>query len=866
MSKETQVLSEPETHSYRLPRSVVPERYEIRLEPDLNKFIFIADETVHVIVAEPVKEILLNALDLEIEEARIENGRGDSQVAKIAIDRENERARLQFAATVESGLWRLYLRFRGKINERLHGIYRSIYKDASGINKAMATTHFQATDARRAFPCWDEPDFKAVFKVSLIVDAHLTAISNASIESDKPLPERGKKEVVFNDTIKMSTYLVAFIAGELAGTKPLHVGGEANDGTAIRLWAPPGNGHLTGFGEDIASFSLSLFNRYYGFKFPIDKLDLIVIPDFAYGGMENFAAITFRDTALLVDEKTSTHAERERVADVVAHEIAHMWFGDLTTMAWWNGIWLNEAFATFMAMLAVDAWKPEWKRWESFAALRAEAFSTDSLRTTRTIEFPVRRPEEAQAMFDVLTYKKGAAVLRMLEQYLSPEVFRAGIALYLAKHKYGNTETSDLWDAIEESSGQPVRVMMDSWIYQEGHPLISAHLDEQGTTLTLTQKRFLYVEYALKKTADNTLFHVPIILKAQTAAGMTTEKVLLTESSTKIKFDQKVDFVVVNAGGHGFYRVLYDKPLLAKLTSKLDELDSVERFNLVNDTWASVLAGLQSLSDYLAFIRLFRDESDKNVWSVIISSFQYLDLADANQKNLAELVQTLCGPALKKLGWQPDEQENALTKQLRSMLISALGTIGDDKAVQSRLQQMYQQYRMDKSAVSPDVARAMINVLAHIGDKALYEEFAEQFEQSSTPQEQDRYLSALAGFPDSHLLQETLYKTLNGAIRPSNGPFVVKSVLINKQGRDLAWKFTSRNWKQIWSTFPQDTIVRLCEGITSLTTEEQLAETQEFFAENPVRTGQKTVEQILEKQAIAVAFKKREAMTLQSLE
>ncbi len=860
MSNEPGLALAPETQSYRLPRTVVPERYEIRLEPDLNNFTFKGEETVQVIVAEPVKEIVLNALDLKILEATIENGRGEKLKAEISLSPENERLHLRFEKAIQSGLWTLHLHFEGPINEQLHGFYRSSYRDASGLLKKIATTHFQATEARRAFPCWDEPDFKAVYKITLIVDDHLTAISNTKIESEERLEEQDKKAVSFHDTIKMSTYLVAFIVGEFEGSEEINV-----EGTPMRIWAPPGNQHLTRFAQDLGSFTLSFLNSYYGLKYPGDKLDFIVIPDFAYGGMENLGAVTFRDTALLVDEKLATHAEQERVADVVTHEIAHMWFGDLTTMRWWNGIWLNEAFATFMAMLVVEHWRPEWKRWEAFVALRAEAFATDSLRSTRTIEFPVRHPEEAQGMFDVLTYKKGAALLRMLEQYLEPEVFRRGIGLYLSKHKYDNTETTDLWDAIEESAKQPVREIMDSWIYQEGHPLISADLVAAGRTLKLTQNRFLNDDGSGQTPGAETLFQVPIMLKVKTTGGIIKQRLLLTNKATEVEFPEPVEYAIVNEGGHGFYRVRYSPALLEGLTKHLHtDMSAVERFNLVNDSWAQVLAGLMPLCDYLNLIRLFSAETDKNVWSVLISSLQSLDLVGADRASLQKLTVSICGPALKSLTWTETNQEDVLTKQLRGMLIAILGTVGGDVETLTKAKELYAVYKTKQTAVPPDLVPALITVLAHNGGEERYEEFAAAFEVARTPQEYDRYMYALANFPETKLLKRTLNKTLNGEIRTANGAYVVKTAMINKASRELTWQFMTSNWQKLSQLFPKDTIARMCEGVTALAKEELLEQTRAFFAVNKVKPGQKLIDQFIEKQAVAVALKKREERTLKA--
>src|SRR5207253_7218660 len=375
--------------------------------------------------------------------------------------------------------------FRGTLNDKLRGFYRSVYKDPSGVSRTMAATQFEATDARRAFPCWDEPSFKAVFAVTLAIDPALTAVSNTSIVSETP--ENGRKVVKFADAIVMSTYLVAFVVGELEHTEPTSVGR-----VPLSVWCVPGKKRLAKFGQEIGAASLAFFEDYYGLPYPGDKLDLLAIPDFAAGAMENLGAITFRETALLVDESAATHAELERVADVVAHENAHMWFGDLVTMTWWNGIWLNEAFATFMEMLAVDAWKPEWQRWSTFGASRAAALSVDGLHSTRPIEFPVTAPREADAMFDVLTYEKGASVLRMLEQHLGPDIFRNGVRAYLRAHAYGNADTGDLWVSLGREAGQPVPEVMDSWIFRPGYPLLSIRLDH-GSRLVIAQQRFTYL-------------------------------------------------------------------------------------------------------------------------------------------------------------------------------------------------------------------------------------------------------------------------------------------------------------------------------------------------------------------------------------
>ena len=404
------VVCGPMQDRYRLPRTVVPSRYDLVLEPDLDAATFSGSVAVAVEVHEQVDELIVNALDLAVDDATLRGDGGlEVHAAEIVLDAEVQRATLRLAEPVEPGAYMLEMSFRGELNDQLHGFYRSTYTDDEGTH-TIATTQFEAADARRAFPCWDEPDLKAVFGVTLVVPEGIVALSNGP-EVDREPTDDGRVRVRFADTMSMSTYLVAFVVGRLELTEPLDV-----DGVPLRIVHLPGKGHLARFALDAGEFSLRFFSDYYGIPYPDRKVDFVALPDFAQGAMENTGLITYRESLLLVDPEHATQPELENIADVVAHELAHQWFGNLVTMRWWNGIWLNEAFATFMALLTVDALRPDWERWTSFGRFTTAAKEVDALRSTRAIEYPVHSPDDASGMFDVLTYQKGAGILRMLEQ------------------------------------------------------------------------------------------------------------------------------------------------------------------------------------------------------------------------------------------------------------------------------------------------------------------------------------------------------------------------------------------------------------------------------------------------------------------
>ena len=836
---------------YRLPTTVVPTRYEIRLQPDLEAATFLGEETIAVTVQESVTEIVLNAAELRIQSVAIESGAGEVLQGSVALEEDAERARLMFPAPIAPGEWRVRLAFTGILNDRLHGFYRSTYKDAAGASHSIAATQFESTDARRGFPCWDEPAFKAVFGVTLVVPEGLAAVSNTAVASEAPASP-GKKAVTFADTIRMSTYLLAFVVGELEATEPVMIGK-----TPLRVWCVPGKAPLARFGLACGAFSLEFFERYYGLPYPGDKLDLLAIPDFAAGAMENLGAVTFRETALLVDEAAASHTELERVADVVAHEVAHMWFGDLVTMAWWNGIWLNEAFATFMELLAVDAWKPEWKRWVTFGVSRAAAMGVDGLQHTRPIEFEVRAPRDCEAMFDLLTYEKGASVLRMLEQHLGPDLFRDGVRLYLDRHRFGNAETTDLWKALGEASRQPIPEVMDGWIFRPGYPLVTVEPD--GVALRLSQRRFTYLE-----TAADGQWRIPIVLRASVKRGAVEKHLLLEEQELAVPLPAPADWVVVNAGGHGFYRVQYAPLLLKKLLGALGRLAPIDRFNLVSDCFALAQSGAMSAAEYLDLTARFAAETDRNVWTVLTGSFAWVNrvVTPEFRPGLEALVRHRVAPAVERLGWEPAPDESELERQLRGDLLRTLGTLGNDAAVQQRARELYTRHQRDDLTIDPNVLPALIAVVAWSGAEDDYARFLERFNNARTPQEEQRYLYALAGFRQPELLRQTLERTINGEVRSQDAPFLMRALLSNVYARGLAWDFVKEHWEAMARQYPASAYRRMWEGITALVSADWERDVRAFFSSRGIVLGGKTLEQYLEQLRVAVNFQEREGAGL----
>jgi puromycin-sensitive aminopeptidase len=652
---------------------------------------------------------------LTVSRVRAESSRGVMR-GRVVADPATQKIEIQFPDRLPAGEVTLSMAFRGKLRNDLRGLYR-----ARSGKRRYAFTQLEAAEARRFFPCLDEPAMKARFEISVTTDAGNTVLSNSPAAKVEPLPG-GLKTVHFKPTPPLSTYLLALAVGELEASAPTSCGE-----TEIRTWHVPGKAGLSDFGLDVARETLARLEKYFDLPYPYEKLDLVAVPDFEAGAMENAGAVFFRETLLLVDPQTATAQEKKRVAEVVCHELAHMWYGNLVTMAWWDDLWLNEAFATWMAFHIVDAWKPEWRMWHDFQHYRAAALGTDALRHSHPIYAAVRTPDEATENFDVITYEKGASVVRMLERYLGPEVFRAGVRTYIRRHREGNAVASDLWQALTEAAGFDIERIIRTWIEQEGFPLLRVRRKERGdrTELHFRQERFTLGA----ATATDALWPIPWLGRVGTKGGRThTVRKLITGKSGKLVIEAADPrFIYGNADESGFFRPIHHANELTRLLKHLRALSAVERLGLVGHQWAAVRAGRAPLRSYLDLAMALGDESDPDVLIGLVSALSFIEDRVARDPEVAAAfrlrVREAFGPALRNLGLDPGGEDD-LASLRRAALLDLVAQVGGDAEIIAAAAARCDTYLKDSRSLDPNLADGIVHLAARDGDAALYERFA----------------------------------------------------------------------------------------------------------------------------------------------
>ena len=839
------------TPSVRLVKHVTPLRYEITLKPDLEAHVFGGFETVTLMLDKAVTELTLHSKNLEIMNVSVRIGKKVLSADAISYNEAAETATFHFAERLPAGKIFLELSFSGILNDTMRGFYRSRYV-VDGKERFMATTQFESTDARQAFPCVDEPAAKAVFDVHLIVPNDRTAISNTMPVATRE-HSAGYSIVSFSPTPKMSTYLLAFIVGDFE-----YIEARTKRDVLVRVFTVPGRKEQGRFSLDCAVRTLDFYEEYFAIKYPMPVLDMIAIPDFAAGAMENWGAVTYRD-AILIDEETTAIPNRQWVAIVVAHELAHQWFGNLVTMDWWTDLWLNEGFASYIEYLAADHLFPEWNIWSQFLLQdHGPALRLDSLATTHPIEVKVHHPDEIAEIFDEVSYSKGAAVIRMLAEYLGPKHFRDGLRHYLKKHSYKNTNTVDLWDSFEHVSKQPVRKIMQNWTRMSGYPVISAAYD--GKNLTLGQERFFMSPLSAKKSTDTTTWMVPV--SVQSSKGVS--KNLLTKKTTKVPATE--GWVKLNVGESGLFRVSYEAELLGRLCAPIADktLAASDRHGIIRDLFALAEAGKHSATVPLDMLAFYASETEYVVWGDILSGvgkIAHVFSGTPFEKQLHAQILKYIGPKAFEIGWEKKPGEAHEMGLLRSAMLYAAGHYGD-RAVVKEAQARFAM--REKTPIVADLRSVVYRLVAENGGEAEYNAFLAMYHAATVSEEKNRVGMALGYFKQTKLLKKTLALALSKDVRPQDAPRMISWVAGSTHGGALAWEFMQKNWKELHRRYSSGghMLPHLIAPLSAFTDKQYAKEIVSFFKKNTAPGAARTITQIEEKILLSDAWKKRDMKKL----
>jgi puromycin-sensitive aminopeptidase len=836
---------------FRLAPDVRPRDYHLHLEPDLDAGRFRGEVRIDVRLERPRAAIVLHAVELTIEHADAEV-EGQVVALRARLDRHDQTVALRAARPLPAGPVALRLRFAGALNRHLRGLYA-----ASAGGARYAFTQCEAADARRIFPCFDEPAMKARFHVAVTARAGDTVLANAPVAREQPLPS-GSRIVHFEPTPPLSTYLFALAVGPLEASEVRHVGA-----TPLRVWHVPNKGHLAAFGLEAGAEALARLEEYFAIPYPYAKLDLVAVPDFEAGAMENAGAVFFREMLLLLDPATVSLPERKRAAEVIAHELAHMWYGDLVTMAWWDDLWLNEAFATWMAHRVVDLWKPEWRMWQGFEHDRASALALDGLASTHPIYAPVQSVAQATENFDLITYEKGAAVVRMIEHYLGPDVFRDGVRRYMERHREGNAVAADLWRALGEASGGDVARVAQAWIAQPGFPLVS--LAREHRALRVRQERF-FADPKVAPVKRRQRWPVPLVVRlGPDGRGDGVVRTLVAKASQTIPLPARAPgWLYGNAAAGGFYRVRHDADTLAALLGTLDALSAVERLALVGDQWALVRAARAPVESFLDLADALGDEPDHDVLDGVAGALavldeQVLEPGGPEQAAFRAWIAHRFGPALGVLDWVPADGEPDEVRLRRAALLRLVGGVAEAPDVLAETRRQLDRYLADRGALEPNLADPVATLAARVGDGALYDRYRDVATAARTPQEQRRFLLNLASFRTRDEVERTLAALLTPEVPTQDVAFLLMRLLGNPAGQDDAWTFLRRRWAALRKRIPPLMLARLVDATPALRTPRHAREVRDFFRAHPLPEAARAVRQALERFRLNAELRRRTA-------
>jgi len=838
----------------RLPEIAVPENYKLTFTPDLEAATFQGDETISIRVLKPTSEITLNAADIEFHEVTISSG-GVTQKASATSDKEKEMVVLAVGKPLPAGPATIHVTYQGILNGEMRGFY--LGKDSEG--RKYAATQFEATDARRAFPSFDEPAYKATFDITAVAGHGLAAISNQKVVSDTPGP--GDTHTVrFATTAKMSSYLAALVVGNFE-----YIEGEA-DGIPIRVWSTTGKKDMGKFALETAEHVLSYYDKYFSVKYPYGKLDLIAIPDFSAGAMENAGCITFREVLLQVDEKQGSVSLKKSVASVIAHEMAHQWFGDLVTMKWWDDIWLNEGFATWMSSKPIEAWKPEWSFDLDDVNSTGGTLTLDSLANTRPIHQAAETPAQIQELFDGIAYGKAASVLRMLEAYLGEQTFRAGVNSYIQQHQYANATAVDFWGAQAKTSKKPVDQIMPTFVMQAGAPIINvkAQCSGNSTSVTLDQKRY-YIDRAKFEEPNDELWQVPMCLKSSTGDQKCE---LLTKRQETFTLPGCATWVLGNAGATGYYRDAYQPDAVRALARDAEsKLSPAEKIAVQGDIWASVRVGREPVGDYLAFAQGLGGDRNRAVLDGVLGRLDYIGeylVTGADRESFRIWMRDYLLPIAKDVGWEPKPGENDEQRTLRSRLFNTLGYDARDPEVLEQARQIADKVLNDPASVDREMSAGALALAALNADDAFYIRVMSALKNAKSPEEYYMYFSTLPRFGDPKLLQRTLDYAVSPDVRSQDALRLISSVMQNPSGQKLAWDFVQAHWDAVQKAggpFASAEIVQSTSSFCDARLRDQVAE---FYAAHRVDAAERSYRQSIERINTCVDLKSQQEPQLAS--
>ncbi|MDP9266885.1 MAG: M1 family metallopeptidase [Acidobacteriota bacterium] len=844
----------------RLPDTVTPHHYILKFSPDLKTAKFSGEETIHGDVNRATKDIVLNALEIEFQLVTIQAlPSGPVQTARVSLQPEKEMATLSVDQELPQGPVEIKIRYTGILNDQLRGLYLS-----KGSNRDYAVTQMEPTDARRAFPSWDEPAYKAPFDISVVVDQGDTAISNGRIKKDEPGPGPGKRTITFAMTPKMSTYLVALAVGDWKCNE-----GEM-DGAPIRICATPDKVHLTGEALTAAKSIQHYYNQWYATKYPYGKLDVLAAPDFSAGAMENTALIVYREILLFVDPKSTSSSLQKTVWDVLAHEMAHQWFGDLVTMQWWNDIWLNEGFATWMSPKPVRAAHPEWNNQMDEVDSATNAMNVDSLVATRPIRQDATTSAEIGELFDGIAYEKTAAVLRMLEGYEGAAAFQQGTNAYLEAHKYANATAEDFWGAQTTASGKPIDKIMASFVLQPGVPLVNveAKCSAGKTSVAVTQQRFFSDRLAMEKSdkgSGDQLWQIPICLKYGAKGKAETKCELVTAKQATITLPACAEWVYGNADARGYYRAAYSpasfKQLMAVAATKLLPQ---ERLALVDNQWALVRSGRSSVGDFLELTQALRSDRDRALWENITARLstvkRYLTTPEDSAQFRA-FVASLYRPMLNELGYAPKPGESADTQQLRREAFSALALVAEDPAAIAKGKDMTQQEIRQPGSVDAELLSVAVSAAARFGDAALYDQYLAALKQEKEPERHYDFLYGLTLFRQPELVKRSFAMAEGPDIRNQDATGFVNSLVGDPYNQQQSWELFKRDWPQLekkMSSYVRGESVRVANTFCDAGMRD---DARQFF-ESKGNPGSRTFRQTMERIAGCIDLKQQQQQKL----